>query len=123
MTRIAARVAPPTAAFQTGTMTPFTVEELPVPATIDAADATAFVESCAVRTTVEALGYGTDELALEPAELLPEYLDPENEPRRLFGVRVGGALVAQRYRIGASPPVLPRPGRCASSAPTVTLER
>jgi len=74
----------------------FTVEELTIPSSIDAADAADFAASIAVRNEVEALGYGTHDLAPEPAELLPAFHDPAS-PRRLFGVRVDGALVARAY--------------------------
>ena len=43
-------------------MTSFTVEELVVPRTIDAADAADFIESTEIRNLIEALGYGTPEL-------------------------------------------------------------
>ena len=49
----------------------FTVEELTIPSSIDAADAADFAQSIAVRNEVEALGYGTHDLAPEPVELLP----------------------------------------------------
>ena len=73
----------------------FTVEELAIPATIDSADAADYVASIDLRNEVEALGYGTRDLATEPVEELPGYLDTRNAPRRLFGVRVDGALAAR----------------------------
>ena len=75
-------------------MTPtFTVEELVVPQTIDSPDAADFVETVELRNLVEALAYGTRELEMTAAETLQFWLDPENSPRRLFGVRVDGRLV------------------------------
>jgi len=78
-------------------MTTFTVEELVVPLTIDAADAADFVESIEIRNLVEALGYGTRELEMTAAETLPYWLDKENSPHRLFGVRVDGRLVGRGF--------------------------
>jgi len=78
-------------------MTAFTVEELLVPATIDAADAADFIESTELRNTIEALGYGTRELEMTPAETLPFWLDTENSPRRLFGVRLDEKLVGRGF--------------------------
>jgi GNAT superfamily N-acetyltransferase len=78
-------------------MTTFTVEELVVPATVDAANAADFVETIEIRNRVEALGYGTRELEMTAAETLPFWLDTENSPRRLFGVREGGRLVGRGF--------------------------
>jgi GNAT superfamily N-acetyltransferase len=78
-------------------MTSFTVEELVVPLTIDAPDAADFVESIEIRNLVEALGYGTRELEMTAAETLPFWLDTENSPRRLFGVRSEGRLVGRGF--------------------------
>jgi len=74
----------------------FTVEELAVPTDIDAADAADYVASIALRNEVEALGYGTRDLAPEPVEVLPSFHDAES-PRLLFGVRVDGALAARSF--------------------------
>lgn len=76
-------------------MAPFTVEELAIPASVTGVDAADFVATVGVRNAVEALGYGSDELSLTPAEVLQGWLDPEHSPRRLFGVRVDGALVSR----------------------------
>ena len=78
-------------------MTIFTVEELVVPRSIDAPDAADFIESIEVRNLIEALGYGTRELEMTAAETLPFWLDHENSPRRLFGVRVDGRLVGRGF--------------------------
>ena len=71
-----------------------TVEELAVPATVDAPDAADFAASVAINVQVEAEGYGTDDLRVSAAETLPWWQDPAS-PRRLFGVRVDGQLVAR----------------------------
>ena len=78
-------------------MTTFTVDELVVPTSIDAPDAADFVESTELRNTIEALGYGTRELEMTPAETLPFWLDTEHSPRRLFGVRLDGKLVGRGF--------------------------
>jgi GNAT superfamily N-acetyltransferase len=76
-------------------MTTFTVEELVIPSSVFDDDAADFVESVGVRNAVETAGYGTGDLAYTPAEVLPGWLDTEHAPRRLFGVRVDGALVSR----------------------------
>jgi len=70
------------------------VEELVIPATADAPDAGDFAASVAITGEVEAEGYGHDELRISAAEALPWWQDPAS-PRRLFGVRVDGDLVAR----------------------------
>nr|WP_231368847.1 GNAT family N-acetyltransferase [Frigoribacterium sp. CG_9.8] len=60
-----------------------------------AAIQTAFTETVEVRNAVAADGYGTDELSLTPAELLPVWLDQEYEPKQLFAARVDGRIVAR----------------------------
>jgi len=78
-------------------MTSFAVEELVVPASIDAPDAADFVESIGIRNLVEAEGYGTRELEMTAAETLPFWLDTEHSPRRLFGVRIDRRLVGRGF--------------------------
>lgn len=70
------------------------IEQLVVPESMDAADSTDFATNCAIVAACESLAYGTDDLALSPAEVLPSWQDP-GSPRRLFGVRVDGRLVAR----------------------------
>ena len=70
----------------------FTVEELIVPASVDAADASDFTQSVFIMNQNEIEAYGNDELRLEPDEVLPWWQDSAN-PHRLFGVRVDGELV------------------------------
>jgi len=70
----------------------FTVEELIVPASVDAADASDFTQSVFIMNQNEIEAYGNDELRLEPDEVLPWWQDSAN-PHRLFGVRVEGELV------------------------------
>jgi GNAT superfamily N-acetyltransferase len=78
-------------------MPSFIVEELVIPASVTADDAADFVESIELRNTIEALGYGTRDLELSAAETLPSWLDVEHSPRRLFGVRIDGRLVARGF--------------------------
>jgi GNAT superfamily N-acetyltransferase len=73
-------------------MTDFTIDELTVPASADGAQAADFVQLTRLLGEIEALALGTDELAYEPAELLPEFHDPY-QPRRMLLARVDGAIV------------------------------
>jgi GNAT superfamily N-acetyltransferase len=70
------------------------IEELVIPASIDAADAADFAEASILANDVEAETYGNDDLRLSPAEVLPWWQDPQS-PRRLFGVRIDGRLVGR----------------------------
>jgi len=75
-------------------MSEYEIVELVVPSSADAADATDFVEAVAIQSLVEVEGYGTDELWQSAADVLPFFQDPGN-PRRLFGVRRDGRLIAR----------------------------
>ena len=70
----------------------FIVEEIFVPASVDAADAADFASCLFIMNQNEAEAYGHDELRLEPDEVLPWWQDSAN-PHRLFGVRVDGSLI------------------------------
>ena len=72
----------------------FTIDELAIPATLDAPGGEAFAEMVQVRNAIEAHSYGGDDLAYEPDKLLPGWLDPY-EPKRLFVARVDGRIVAR----------------------------
>jgi GNAT superfamily N-acetyltransferase len=76
-------------------MTDFTIEEITIPATLDTPDAADFIATAEVRNAVEAAGYGTDDLAFSAAELLPDWLDQEYQPKRLLAARVDGRIVAR----------------------------
>jgi GNAT superfamily N-acetyltransferase len=78
-------------------MDDFEVEELRIPAAIDDADAADFIAAVAVRNAVEADAYGSTELNMTAAELLPYSLDVENSPNRFFGARVDGKLVSRGF--------------------------
>ncbi len=75
-------------------MTAFTIEQLAIPATIDAQDAADFIEMVHVRNEIEADTFGNRDLAYEPAELLPHWQNPY-EPQTLFVARVDGRIVAR----------------------------
>lgn len=75
-------------------MSDISVEELAVPASIASSDAADFAASVEIMAAVELEGYGHDELRMTPAEVLPIWQDAAS-PRRLFGVRIEGALVAR----------------------------
>ncbi len=79
----------------TPTGTPsFTIDEVTIPASIDAADAADFIEATGVVSRVEADIVGSFDLAYTPAELLPTWHDPY-EPRRMFVARVDGRIVGR----------------------------
>ncbi|MEO7006208.1 MAG: GNAT family N-acetyltransferase [Terrimesophilobacter sp.] len=73
-------------------MSDFTIDELMMPAAIESAEAADFVQMSRVRNEIEALALGTNELAYEPAELLPDFHDPY-QPRRVLLARVDGKVV------------------------------
>ena len=75
-------------------MTEYEIVELTVPESVDAPDATGFIEAAGIQSRIEADDYGTDELWHSPADILPFFKDPGN-PRLLFGVRIDGELVAR----------------------------
>jgi len=75
-------------------MAEYEIIELVVPVSHDAPDAADFTEAVAIQSFIETEGYGTDELWQSAADVLPFFKDPGN-PRRLFGVRLGGKLVAR----------------------------
>jgi len=76
-------------------VTDFTLERVVIPPHLDHPDAVDFIATAQVRNAVAADGYGTDELSLTPAELLPVWLDQEYEPKQLFAARVDGRIVAR----------------------------
>ncbi|WP_213815797.1 GNAT family N-acetyltransferase [Glaciihabitans sp. dw_435] len=79
----------------------FTIDELEIPATIQAPDATDFLRMTALRNEIEAEIIGSRILAVEGAELLPTWLDPF-QPKRLLVARVDDRMVARGvYETGA----------------------
>jgi GNAT superfamily N-acetyltransferase len=75
-------------------MPAFTIDEISIPATIDDHDAADFIGTIEVGNEVEAIGYGTPDLAYEPAEELPHFINP-HEPTRMFAARVDGRIVGR----------------------------
>jgi len=75
-------------------MTAFTIDELPIPATLDGAGGADFVEMTRARNEIEAGIVGSYDLAYEPAELLPNWQNPYN-PQRLLLPRVDGRIVGR----------------------------
>ena len=72
----------------------FTIEEVPLPDTLDSPGAAAFVRGLEVSNAVEAIGFGTDDLAYEPDEELPYWKNP-HQPTRMVVARVDGEIVAE----------------------------
>lgn len=72
-----------------------TIEELAIPASVDAPEAAAFAEMVDVRNAIETHLMGTDALNHTARELLPVYQVQDDEPIRLFVARVDGRIVAR----------------------------
>jgi len=68
----------------------FRIEELAIPETVT----DDWTEMVRVRNDIEALAVGNRDLAIEPDELLPHWLNP-SEPKRLLVARVDGHIVAR----------------------------
>ncbi|CAN5338760.1 GNAT family N-acetyltransferase [soil metagenome] len=75
-------------------MTTFTIDEVALPQSLDEPGAPDYIRTVEVGNTVEEIGFGTDELAHEPAEDLPYYIDP-HQPTRMLVARVDGDIVAR----------------------------
>lgn len=75
-------------------MAAFTIDELHVPATLDGPGGADFAAAVDLGNAVEAIGYGTSDLAYFPSEELAWYLDPYT-PYRLLLARVGGTLAGR----------------------------
>lgn len=75
-------------------MSEFTIDELTIPASIDAPDAAGFIEMTHVRNEIEADIVGNRDLCYEPAELLPNWQD-SYQPETCLVARVDGRIVAR----------------------------
>jgi GNAT superfamily N-acetyltransferase len=75
-------------------MSAFTIDEVSLPAAIDAPDAADFIRAIEVGNEVEAIGYGTPDISYEPVEELPHFVNP-HEPSRMLVARVDGEIVAR----------------------------
>jgi GNAT superfamily N-acetyltransferase len=71
------------------------VDELAIPASMDAPDAADFAEMVDVRNAIETHLMGTDVLNYTARELLPVYQAQEDEPIRLFVARTEGRIVGR----------------------------
>jgi len=72
----------------------FSVEELPVPATLDGPGGADFIATVDVRNAAETHGYGTSDVEFPADELLTHWLDP-HQPQRLWAARRDGRIVAR----------------------------
>jgi N-acetylglutamate synthase and related acetyltransferases len=74
----------------------FEIEELSIPERLDDSPAARdFVDSVEARNVAYAVAVGTDEMSYTAEELLPGWQPSAHEPRRLFGARVDGRIVAR----------------------------
>ncbi len=74
---------------------PFTIDELPIPASAEALEFADFAEMVEMRNEIEASALGSWALSVTAGELLPQYQKPEYDPKRLFVVRTEGKIVAR----------------------------
>ncbi|TQL47589.1 acetyltransferase (GNAT) family protein [Homoserinimonas aerilata] len=75
-------------------MTDVTIEEMPLPASLDGPEGAAFAEMVAVRNEIEAAAVGNYDLAETPAVILAQNSNPY-EPLRLFVARGDGRIVGR----------------------------
>ena len=71
------------------------IDELTIPASLDAPGADDFRATVDVRNACERDGYGSDDFAYSAEELLPGWQNLEHEPKRLLAARVRGTIVAR----------------------------
>ena len=76
-------------------MSDFSIGELVIPSTPHGPSWPDFVAVAALRNLVEAEGFGTNALNYSAAELLPGWLNPKYDPKRMFVARVEGTVVAR----------------------------
>lgn len=76
-------------------MTAFSIEELVIPASLDAPGAEDFIEMTRMRNRIEAESAGTFDLAMRPAELLPAWHDQAFEAKRMLVARVEGTMAGR----------------------------
>jgi GNAT superfamily N-acetyltransferase len=76
------------------------IRELEIPSSVGGESWDDFVAAIGIHYGNEALTYGTDELAFTAEEALPEFLDEEHQPTRLFVARDETRIVgAARYEV------------------------
>jgi GNAT superfamily N-acetyltransferase len=76
-------------------MSGFSIDELPIPATADADGWDDFVRAVEVGNAVDAISFGTPDIAYEPAEELPSFHDP-HKPAHLLVARLDGEIIVGR---------------------------
>src|SRR3712207_1567210 len=76
-------------------MDELSIDELTIPASLDAPEADDFRATVDVRNACERDGYGTREFEFTAEELLPIWQNLEHEPKRLLAARVRGEIVAR----------------------------
>ena len=75
-------------------MSGFSIDELRIPESVDAPGWPDFVRAVDICNTVDAITYGTPDLAYEPTEELPSLHDP-HRPAHLLVARVDGDIVGR----------------------------
>lgn len=75
-------------------MSGYSIDELPIPDAVGASGWDDFVRAVDVGNTVDAISFGTPDLAYEPAEELPSFHDP-HKPAQLYVARVEGEIVGR----------------------------
>jgi hypothetical protein len=90
-------------------MDELSIDELPIPASLDAPEADDFRATVEVRNASEREGYGTDDFAYSAEELLPGWQNVEHEPDSSWPARAPRrcAPFAQPYRVGVGPDDIP----------------
>jgi GNAT superfamily N-acetyltransferase len=76
-------------------MSAFTIDELPIPETLDGEQGDAFREMVEVRNTIEADTIGSRDLNYAADELLPFWQNQQYQPMRVLVARVDGRVVAR----------------------------
>lgn len=77
-------------------MSGFSIEDVRIPESVDAAGWDDFVRTVEVGNAVDAESFATTDLAYEPAEELPSFHDP-HRPAHLIAARVDGDIVARSW--------------------------
>jgi GNAT superfamily N-acetyltransferase len=72
----------------------FTIEELPIPDTLEGPEGADFIATVDVRNAAEVRGYGTPDVEYPVDELFPHWHDPY-ELKRLWAARRDGRIVAR----------------------------
>jgi GNAT superfamily N-acetyltransferase len=72
----------------------FTIEEVTLPDAVDSPEAADFVRGLEVSNEVQAIGFGTADLAYEPDEELPYWKNP-HQPTRMIVAKVDGQVVGE----------------------------